>query len=141
MIALEELLQSISHSVQGAQSTMQQTEIQSFLQYFEKEPRDNAADGASNLSPKLQPFCINQGNPHLNVPLVTLTGHRALSLDSVRIVLNVTAKADSNGVQVEVGAANDNSQQQPNHQIMLEFKQQDASEGVSRMLDAANQFI
>ncbi|MDY3617642.1 DUF2589 domain-containing protein [Agathobaculum sp.] len=142
MIALEELLKSISLSVQSAQNAMQEAEINNFLHFFENELQADGMDNVSvpaPVSPKILPFCINQGNPQLKVPLVSLTGHRSLSLDTVRVVLNVTAKADSEGVQVEVASVDNNEQQ--SHQIALEFKQQEASEGVSRMLDAANQFM
>lgn len=142
MISLNELLSSISRSVQNAQLAIQDAELHSFLRYFEQEGESNDAPGHTTpISPKVQPFCINEENSSLNVPLVTLAGHRPLSLDTVRIVMNVNAKADSSGIQVEVGPGEESGNQQLCHQITLEFKRSDAAEGVSRILDTANQFI
>lgn len=146
MISLDDLLCGLSRSVQNAQRSMQEEELQTFLRYFEQEDAQAAASGTSDaagamLSPKVQAFSINEGNPSLKVPLVALAGHRPLSLDTVRIVMNVTAKADSSGIQVELGPGEDADGQRPYHQLSLEFKQGDSAEGVSRMLDAFNQFI
>lgn len=144
MISLDALLRSVSQSVQNAQLSMQEEELQAFLRYFEhadtETPGTAGAVGAM-LSPKVQAFSMNEGNPSLQVPLVALAGHRPLSLDTVRIVMNVTAKADSGGIQVELGPGEDIDGQRPYHQLSLEFKQSDSAEGVSRMLDAFNQFI
>lgn len=140
MISFDDLLSGISRSVQNAQLSMQEEELRTFLRYFEQE--ETSADAASaKLSPKVQAFSINEGNPSLKVPLVALAGHHPLSLDTVRIVMNITAKSDSSGLQVELGSGEDTDGQRPYHQLSLEFKQGDSAEGVSRMLDAFNQFI
>lgn len=140
MISFDDLLSGISRSVQNAQLSMQEEELRTFLRYFEQEETSADAAGAK-LSPKVQAFSINEGNPSLKVPLVALAGHHPLSLDTVRIVMNITAKSDSSGLQVELGSGEDTDGQRPYHQLSLEFKQGDSAEGVSRMLDAFNQFI
>ena len=146
MISFDDLLSGISRSVQNAQLSMQEEELRTFLRYFEQEETSADASGTAEaagakLSPKVQAFSINEGNPSLKVPLVALAGHHPLSLDTVRIVMNITAKSDSSGLQVELGSGEDTDGQRPYHQLSLEFKQGDSAEGVSRMLDAFNQFI
>lgn len=148
MIALESLLCSIAESVQSSQNSIRQNAYSSFMKYFNEEyvvnNSDNLNDAGNStvLMPHMEHFRINDSpdSADIEVPAVALVNHNPMVLDKVKIVLNVSGVSDGEHFMVNTepgNAANDTER----HQVTLEFKQTEPSEGMARVLTTYNQSI
>jgi len=149
MIELKKLLSAIASSVQSSQELLKYNKHKMFLEHFTVDNNginDNegiASAGADTvLTPKVHNFNLtkNQNQEPLVVPRVALSNHNSIALDNVKVVLNVSGKVEENRVMVNIEPINTDETLQ-HHQITMEFKQQEASEGEARIITATSQFI
>lgn len=148
MIALESLLCSIAASVQASQNSIRHNAYSSFMRYFVEESDVNNSENLTDagrstaLMPLMEHFRINDSpdSADIEVPAVALVNHNPMVLDKVKIVLNVSGVSDGEHFMVDTepgNAANDTE----HHQVTLEFKQTEPSEGMARVLTTYNQSI
>lgn len=147
MVELETLLTSIATSVQMSQDAIQLNAYSNFLKYFSSGQRnDEQNENIQNLAqthvPVTQHFTVPDSpeNTNVSVPAVALVNHSSLVLDNVKVVLNVSGVSNGQQFMVSTEPLND-TQETERHQITLEFKQKEPSEGISRILTAYNQFL
>ncbi|MBD5470811.1 MAG: DUF2589 domain-containing protein [Lachnospiraceae bacterium] len=147
MVELETLLTSIASSVQASQDAIQHNAYTNFMKYFvseknngmtlsEEKTRDEA------FMPVLQYFKAldSPDNAGVAVPMVALVKHNSLVLEGVKVVLNVSGVPNGNHFMVNTEPIND-EQGTEHHQITLEFKKEEPTEGMSRILSAYNRFL
>lgn len=147
MIELETLLTSIATSVQMSQDAIQLNAYKNFLKFFSPEPENDGQDEKKQNPtqthvPVTQYFNIpdSPDNTSVAVPAVALVNHSSLVLDNVKVVLNVSGVSNGQQFMVSTEPLNDTPETE-HHQITLEFKQKEPSEGISRILTAYNQFL
>lgn len=148
MIALESLLCSIAESVQSSQNSIRQNAYSSFMKYFTEEyvvnNSDNLNDAGNStvLMPHMEHFRINDSpdGADIEVPAVALVNHNSMVLDKVKIVLNVSGVSDGEHFMVNTEPGNGTNDTE-HHQVTLEFKQTEPSEGMARVLTTYNQSI
>ncbi len=147
MVELETLLTSIASSVQMSQAAIQQNAYQNFLEYFVDTAAKNSLEDAEHEKktmhvPIIHHFNISEESESegIAVPSVALVNHNSLVLDNVKVVLNVSGVPDGNHFMVSTEPMNDEHGME-HHQITLEFKQKEPSEGIARMLTEYNHFL
>lgn len=147
MVELETLLTAIASSVQASQAAIQQNAYTNFMKYFVAgRPNDTmlSEEGTNDEvhMPVIQHFNVSDSpdSAGVAVPSVTLVNHNSLVLENVKIVLNVSGVPDGKRFMVNTEPMND-VQGMEHHQITLEFKQEEPTEGMSRILTAYNQFL
>lgn len=146
MVKLETLLTSIATSVQTSQAAIQQNAYENFMQYFatavKNEPHsDNTKEGQTHF-PILSHFNVPNSaeGSNIAVPAVALVNHDSLVLENIKVVLNVSGVSNGKNFMVNTKPTND-TEELEHHQITLEFKHKEPSEGISRILTAYNQFL
>lgn len=157
MVELETLLTSIASSVQASQAAIQQNAYTNFERYFIEEKSNDAMPAANGIdeevlseeeaddevyTPVMQRFKVSDSpeSADIAVPAVALVNHNSLVLENVKIVLNVSGVPNGNSFMVNTEPMN-TEQGSEHHQITLEFKQEEPTEGMSRILTAYNQFL
>ncbi len=147
MVELETLLTSIASSVQTSQAAIQQNAYRNFLEYFVDATAKNSSEDEGHKRksmhiPIIQYFNISEESESegIAVPSVALVNHNSLVLENVKVVLNVSGVPDGEHFMVSTEPMNDR-QGMEHHQITLEFKQEEPSEGIARMLTQYNHFL
>ena len=157
MVELETLLTSIASSVQASQDAIQHNAYTNFMKYFVSDKNDGMilseeSDGDTILSeektrdetymPVFQYFKTpaSPDDAGVAVPIVALVKHNSLVLDGVKVTLNVSGVTNGNHFMVNTEPMND-EQGTEHHQITLEFKKEEPTEGMSRILSAYNRFL
>lgn len=147
MVELDTLLTSIATSVQMSQDAIQLNAYKNFLKYFSSgqgndEQEEHKQNSTQTHVPVTQYFNVPDSpeNTSIAVPAVALVNHSSLVLDNVKVVLNVSGVSNGQQFMVSTEPLND-TQETEHHQITLEFKQKEPSEGISRILTAYNQFL
>ena len=147
MVELETLLTSIASSVQTSQAAIQLNAYKHFMKYFTASTKNGGIESgerkpAPTHFPLTQYFNVSDSSTNTNVavPAVALVNHDSLVLENVKVVLNVSGVCDGEHFMVSTEPIND-SQGVQHHQITLDFKQKEPSEGISRILTAYNQFL
>lgn len=147
MVKLETLLTSIATSVQTSQAAIQQNAYENFMQYFvsptEKDgSHSDNAESIQTLFPILSHFRVPDSaeGGDIAIPAVALVNHDSLVLENIKVVLNVSGVSNGKNFMVNTKPMND-TQELEHHQITLEFKHKEPTEGMSRILTAYNQFL
>lgn len=157
MVELETLLTSIASSVQASQGAIQHNAYRNFMKYFVSDKNDGEMLSEENnddtmlpeektrdeiYAPVFQYFKApaSPDNAGIAVPTIALVNHSSLVLENVKIVLNVSGVPDGEHFMVSTEPMNDR-QGIEHHQITLEFKQEEPSEGIARMLTQYNHFL
>ena len=148
MVALESLLCSIAASVQASQNSIRHNAYSSFMRYFVEESDVNDSEDLTDarhstvLMPLMEHFRINDSpdGAGIAVPAVALVNHNPMVLDKVKIVLNVSGVSDGEHFMVDTEPGNCTNDME-HHQVTLEFKQTEPSEGMARVLTTYNQSI
>lgn len=137
---LEALLAGVGRSVQQAQAALDQACADQYLSYFEA-PLQAAGDAAG--PPPLTPRAVSLSLPGagqgkvVELPLLSLCHHSAMSFDQITVKLNVALDANQDAALSATPVAAD----QGGHQIELVFRRQDPAEAVSRYNEAAGQIL
>ena len=143
MVKLETLLTSIAASVQSSQAAIQQNAYDNFMHYFQKNtPTSDNAHPEQTHFPVITHFNLPDSpeNADIAVPAVALVNHDSLVLENINVVLNVSGVSNGKNFMVNTEPMND-TQELEHHQITLEFKHKEPTEGISRILTAYNQFL
>ena len=144
------LLSAIGGAIKDAQRTLETVHLEHYLQHFEQKEDD--------AGPFLQPKTIrlavpqpNGENRMMEVPLVALVRHHALSLEQVTVRLAVGADVDkgTGRIRATLGPApkpppedaDGKAAPQSRQEIELVFKRDDTPEGLARLSDEAVKLI
>lgn len=135
---LEHLIAGVGRSVQQAQASLDQACADQYLSYF--SPPSDALGAQSVLTPRTLSLALPgaQKSRVVEVPLLTLCSHSAMSFDQVTVKLNVALDAEQNGGSLEAVPV---AAGQGGHQIELVFRRQEPAETVSRLNEAAGQIL
>ncbi len=135
---LEHLIAGVGRSVQQAQASLDQACADQYLSYF--LPPSDAPDAPGALTPRTLSLALpgTQSSRVVELPLLALCSHNAMSFDQVTVKLNVAldteqSKGSLEAVPVAAG--------QGGHQIELVFRRQEPAEAVSRLNEAAGQIL
>ena len=130
MVKLETLLTSIAASVQSSQAAIQQNAYDNFMHYFQKNtPTSDNAHPEQTHFPVITHFNLPDSpeNADIAVPAVALVNHDSGVSNGKNFMVNTEPMNDT--------------QELEHHQITLEFKHKEPTEGISRILTAYNQFL
>lgn len=132
---LEDLIAGVGRSVQQAQASLDTACAEQYLSYFEAPPSNDLCRSA--LTPRTLSIALPgaKGERVVELPLLTLCHHSAMSFDQVTVKLNVALDADKTLDASPVAAS------QGGHQIELVFRRQEPAEAVSRLNETAGQVL
>lgn len=152
-IPLNDLLRSISSSVQDAQNYLDYNAITAYLGYFETITSSHHQEGGethtddvsqSIVTPIMKNFSIPSAEHHgavqtVNMPLAALSQHNTMKLDTVTVRLNAATTLDpkSNMLLLELEAPDrDKDTPDDNRQtgeLEFVFRSAPCSEGIARL--------
>lgn len=145
------LLASIGGAIKDAQMALETVHLEHYLRHFDQDSDDKGPI----LRPKTVRIAVPAagGEPRtIDVPVVALVRHHALSLDKVTVKLAVTTSVekDTGRIRAALGplpksAPVDDGEAkagQPTHQeIELVFRREDSPEGLARLSEEATKLL
>lgn len=144
-IELERLVGAIGHSLSGAQLAIAASGTENYLSHFHQSPGGRngapayAPDTVSILIPPPDSTCPPA---QVDLPLVTLSNHNTVGLDSVRIRLHAAAEVNESGqVVLDLTPPSDGSAPPTLTEMELSFRCGDPPEGAARVNVEMNKFL
>lgn len=134
---LENLIAGVGRSVQQAQAVLDRACADQYLTYFSPQSDES---GQTTFTPRTLSLALpgaDRGRV-VELPLLALCGHSAMSFDQVTVKLNVALDTAQDGQSLDaipVAAG------QGGHQIELVFRRQEPAEAVSRFNETAGQIL
>lgn len=125
---LEKLLASVALSVQQAQETLEQHEIERYMSYF-LLPEDSGG-----AKPKTIRFAVGGGqDPCIDIPLAVMAPHESIGLKQVKVTLSGEVYIDEQTEQAMMRVGSTQNTEGHNGAVELIFESGPQSEGQARV--------